>query len=282
MITDQLNFLLKNKSEINISEQEMIGKICENLKDREFEQLKKILYSDIWPKAVDTLRVSRSESDKLDRANGILNYVGDLSNLRVLDFGCGEGHFLKVIKNQCKFCIGYDIAKNNKNKLITTSFEEIKNLEFDVIVLNDVLDWAEKPIEILNKIRHLCKAQTKVFLRLHPWSSRHGAELYHILNKAYIHIIFSDEELKKLGLNVGFNNKVKYPLITYDKWINEAGFKIIDSYVEGYPHGKIFEEDELIKNRIYEYYLLKKYDKFPVQIGIDFIEYQVEIKEKHE
>ena len=66
-----------------------------------------------------------------------------------------------------------------------------------------------------------------IIMRCHPWCSRHGGHLYHQKNKAFIHLVFSDDELRKLGIHPDKSiRKVTQPRI-YKEWIEECGLKIV-------------------------------------------------------
>jgi 2-polyprenyl-3-methyl-5-hydroxy-6-metoxy-1,4-benzoquinol methylase len=214
--------------------------------EEEFKFLKSMLDNE-WPQAVHPFLIcdTNSEEDKKERAAGIVDLltenVGDLSELKILDYGCGEGHVATHLN-----AIGYDAQKHwlDSGKL-TTDFSEIKkNSPFDLILLYDVLDHVEKeaPIEVLAKIKLLCHKDTKVFLRCHPWSSRHGGHLYQHINKAFIHLIFTNEELKRLGYKPDYSRKVISPS-TYENWFSSMGFEV--------------EKKDVIENR-YEMFLKNK------------------------
>jgi 2-polyprenyl-3-methyl-5-hydroxy-6-metoxy-1,4-benzoquinol methylase len=211
----------------------------------EFEALKTLLESDQWPAAVEPYLICNvsSEQDKEDRAEGILDLIIDvhLEKLGFLDFGCGEGHVVNrsLMQNPRK-AVGYDIAASttwgrwqpDERAAYTTDWEEVKKYApYNVVLLYDVLDHIEGADEVvvdnLKKIKEVMAPNARVFVRCHPWCSRHGTHLYHTINKAFIHIVFTGEELAKLGYDKGmWARRIIHPLMTYNNWFQKAGYRL--------------------------------------------------------
>jgi 2-polyprenyl-3-methyl-5-hydroxy-6-metoxy-1,4-benzoquinol methylase len=238
-------------------------------KDDEFESLKLLLESDAWPHAVDPSLICdiTVEKDKEDRAEGIIDLIieTNLAGLSFLDFGCGDGHVVEKSKEQkTKLSVGYDTKKSEKwndwktdeKSLFTTNWEEVKAKgPYNVILMYDVIDHIQGDdnavIEELKKVRSVTAPGAKVYVRCHPWCSRHGTHLYHQKNKAFMHLIFTDEELNKLGYEQEKTQKVIHPVATYQNWFRAAGFQIprnhnaINEHVEPF-----FLETPLLAKRI--------------------------------
>lgn len=222
----------------------------------------------VWPDAVPSqLLCSDSEYDKQDRAEGIFSIYfqghvrpGD----KMLDFGCGEGHLVKVAAEKCKFAVGYDLAANkaaDSNWLIANQFNEIREVgPFDVITAYDVFDHCDNPVDLLRDIRAVSTSQTKIIIRFHPWCGRHGGHLYQQLNKAFAHLILTESECKELGLTLSNApvQKIYFPIAAYTKWIGNAGLKIKSQEVERHPIEPFFRQP-LIEQRI----MKLPYEKFP-------------------
>ncbi len=236
-----------------------------------FDQLKKALESDQWPEAVNPNLICdpTSETDKTERGRGIIELMieEDLKGLKVLDYGCGEGHgaFLATEYGVEK-AVGFDIKNQEswgsfpqkENLSFTTQFPHVAdNGPYDIILLFDVLDHlkGEEPVQVLSKLREVLADDGKIYMRCHPFLSRHATHLYHDLNKAYIHLVFTDEELKQLVPNARFfedNIEVKYPLKTYGDYIKEAKLKAVnrrDVTEKVEPFFKIPKIAERIMNR---------------------------------
>lgn len=78
----------------------------------------------------------------------------------------------------------------------------------------------------MNKLKQVTKSGTSIYIRCHPFCSRHGTHLYQQLNKAYVHLVFTEEEQKAMGLTPLFIRKIIHPMITYKYWFKLAGFNL--------------------------------------------------------
>jgi SAM-dependent methyltransferase len=246
----------------------------------EFEILRNLLYSEEWPEAVLDFQIvdENLEEEKMDRAEGIVDILiqEELEDKVILDYGCGEGHIAKYISQQkSKKSIGYDISRTEKSKLLwedecesegyllTTNFEKVKeNAPYDIIIIYDVLDHTEDPIEILNKASSLLSDNGKIYLRCHPWCGRHGGHLYREINKAFVHVIFTEEELKELGfVEQEFNLKIIYPVSKYEEYIKYSDLKILERDVDVQDVENFFIKNEIISNRLKKIIPVK--ERFP-------------------
>jgi 2-polyprenyl-3-methyl-5-hydroxy-6-metoxy-1,4-benzoquinol methylase len=251
------------------------------------EQLIQATKSDKWPEAVNPHLICdpNSEQDKNERAQGVIEMMieQDLRNLKVLDFGCGEGQCVSLMpKYGTKLAAGYDIKAYpqwktfNNDVILTDDFDVIKShAPFDVIILFDVIDHTlqETPLSILNKCREVLSDSGRIYMRCHPFTSKHATHLYHEINKAYLHLIFNEEELKQLVQNSAYcesNNGVVDPLKTYNLYIEQANLKIInrrESIEDTNPFFKIPKIAERILRKT-------KMPSFPEdQMSIQFVDY---------
>lgn len=210
-----------------------------------FLSLKKALFTDKWPNAVNHALICHPdrEEDKVERGRGIIELMieENIHGLKFLDYGCGEGHSTVVANEYGARAVGYDPKRNQRweshvgignNLVFTDDFEEVKKKgPYNVILLFDVLDHVinQNPIEMMNKIKDLLTENGKVYLRTHPFTSRHGTHLYHHLNKAFIHLIFTPEELNELVPEQRYKEPsigVIYPLKTYHDIFVHAGLQV--------------------------------------------------------
>ncbi len=267
----------------------------------EFALLKELLESSEWPMAVDPDLISdeSSDSELAGRAEGIMDFMVQqpIQGKKFLDFGCGTGHFVAEAKKRgCWITVGYDtqvspwwenLAKD-KETILTDNWETVKkHAPYDCIILCDVIDHIDgDPIELLKKVKSVCNSETKVLTRCHPWTSRSATHLYRRMNKAFVHLVFSDIELTRLGLGGGYPCKVTiHPQLTYMKWIGEAGFEILDVSPVTEPVESFFEKSPIVAERIKKHWsgshdpLLASGQNFPTfQLKLQFIDHTLRIK----
>lgn len=263
--------------------------------DNTFEQLRKLVQSDEWPAAVNPeLICDHTDADKMDRAEGILQLLPALTGEKFLDFGCGEGHVaMKANDFDAKISIGYDIKKQgnfpwegNKSPFLTTNFDKVvENGPYDLMLIYDVLDHMESSeiVPSLEKLKDLLADNGEIYVRTHPWCSRHGGHLYRHLNKAFAHLVFEDDELAQLGIDVSEMGlqRVIHPVATAGSWISRAGLKIKRRNVERQNVDKFFENNALVRERIVSHWKespdksYREQNKFPSialeQTFLDFV-----------
>jgi 2-polyprenyl-3-methyl-5-hydroxy-6-metoxy-1,4-benzoquinol methylase len=239
----------------------------ETEKDRlsELTNLRMLSKTDKWPEAIPGDIICSSEDEKLARASGIINdYVTtDLTDKKFLDFGCAEGHIPYIAANLVgtKTAVGYDIQEypewdtfdKNKGLTFTNKFEIVKEQgPYDAILINDIIDHAIDPVSVLNQAKEVKTPTGRIYLRCHPWTSRHGTHLYKELNKAYLHLVFTLDELYGMGLKGIETNKFLNPLETYRKFIAEAGLKISKEEITTRQIEFFFTHEQPILRRIKE------------------------------
>lgn len=241
-------------------------KNMDTTESKEFSILKSLVLSEQWPSAVFKVQIAdeNSEKDKEERAEGICDILlPPLNGKKVLDFGCGEGHIAKHAATEATISVGYDIDKSPKsqlrweekeeNLLLTTDFEKVSSEgPYDVILIYDVLDHTKNAMsEILLRAKSVLSNEGRIYLRCHPWCGRHGGHAYRKINKAFVHIVFSEEELRAFGLELEPNQKVTFPLLTYNKAIEDAGLvKDSEHEIDTQEVEPFFSENPLVKARI--------------------------------
>lgn len=201
-----------------------------------FDSLEKSLKSDEWPIAVKPEEICLTEEDALRRACWILDIliIENVEGKRFLDYGCGQGHVVaEVKKRDAAFAIGYDVDLSQCKadaSLVVADFDEVKkNSPFDIILVHDVLDSiiAIDPVQALAEMKGVLSPGGRIYVKNHPWSSRHGGDLYKKINKAFIHLIFDESELMRIGNHqLSYNLRITRPISTYRDWFSRAGLKI--------------------------------------------------------
>jgi hypothetical protein len=242
--------------------------VTKNLQDinENFNKLKDMLFSSAWPKAVpnELMCDESSEKDKMDRANGILSvFVTELvEGKNVLDFGTGEGHLpYAAHKAGARVSVGYDMAADFKLKsadtlLYTNMWHEVvANGPYDVIVLFDVIDHLEyeTPVNVFLNLKTILKRNGKIYVRYHPFISKHGSHMYKKINKAFPHLVFTDTEMQLIMPDhVPMSNiTVLHPIKTYEEYANNSGFKVVQEKITRTKIDDFFKND-LVSKRICE------------------------------
>lgn len=233
----------------------------------DFLELKKLLESDDWPEAVYPIQIAdeNSESDKEERAESIAELMlPKLDGVKFLDFGCGEGHVANFVSEFATLSVGYEIKPPQKSvfswedkkekMLLTTDFEKVNSEgPYDVILMYDVIDHIreETQVEALARAKRVLAGGGKIYARCHPWSGRHGGHNYRIINKAFVHLVFTEEELAELGSKSEYQHKFVRPLAAYEDMIKSAGLTIESGpEIDRQEVEIFFEQNPIIKNRI--------------------------------
>lgn len=247
-----------------------------------------------WPQAVNPNLICEldNEKEKEERANGIVELMieENLDGKKFLDFGCGEGHVAEVAsRHNTSLSIGYDIVnnenwskRNGDNLEYTTHLNVVtSNAPYDVILLFDVLDHVapydnlSAPQRVLGGVADILSPGGKIYLRCHPWTSRHATHVYHWLNKAYVHLIYTNEELENMGVNPGeTTQKVVKPVATYRQWIQESGLEVDNERIVKEPVEEFFKSpkfsEKILKN-VGKYGFSEGFPEF--QMSVQFIDY---------
>ena len=202
-----------------------------DLKHRSF--LLPLILSDNWPTAVAASRIVTTAEEQRVRAAAIVNHTihESLTNLRFLDFGCGIGHAVGAARARGAMARGYDPKLLNTTEHTTTSNKShiIKLGPYDVILMYDVIDhiapnMLESSLLYLKANMH---TKTRAYIRVHPFTSRHGGHSYTTHNKAYIHLFLTPEEMKQSNVNIDKNNLVLNPRTYYKNLFTKQGFRIV-------------------------------------------------------
>lgn len=209
----------------------------------ELTDLRLMTRSEIWPDAIDIDLIGGEETveEKQERAvNIITDFIGeDLNGKRFLDYGCGEGYVARnAVDFGASYAIGYDIQPRpswDSLPSIHAQFALTTNLtdnEFDIILLNDVLDHCADPLQTLLHAKISKKIDGRIHVRCHPWTSRHGTHLYKKVNKAYLQLVFTEAEQIGMGLLGEKVFKPLDPVAAYKKMFADLELTIIrESYI---------------------------------------------------
>jgi len=259
--------------------------------EADFSTLKGLLESDDWPMAVAPVQMvdDRSEAEKTERAEGICEILlPPLVGLKFLDFGCGEGHVAKFASDVASMSVGYDPKRPDSSpfewesevsgSLVTADFTKVQAMApYDVVLIYDVLDHCEgDPAEALIRAKSVLAEDGRIHLRCHPWTGRHGGHAYRKMNKAFAHLVFTEAELRVMGVELPNSKRFLYPIVAYDQAIDAAGLKSLSpaevdiQEVEGF-----FRETPAVRDRILGLWGLSAWSDNPPEFQMSqcFVDY---------
>ena len=250
-----------------------------------YDRIDKLLHMDNYPEAVSPHLIARenSPSDQIKRANACLDMIIDCptDGIAFLDFGCGEGWMAKQIldKGVAK-SVGYDIdGKENwktiQNVFFTTKLEEVTDQTYDMIFLYDVLDhMLGNPKETMDLLYDLLNPSGVIYVRCHPYTSRHAAHLHQNgLNKAYLHLFLNKDELDEIvGKPTMFVRPETNPQEAYRWWFDK--FKVCNSpgRMCEKPVDPFFEQP-YFREMLQEQFPDRKIKDIMNDLAIDFIDF---------
>jgi 2-polyprenyl-3-methyl-5-hydroxy-6-metoxy-1,4-benzoquinol methylase len=218
------------------------------------------VHSEAWPESIPAHMnvANRGDLEKQFRAVQIVSLMQlNLNGKKVLDLGCGEGHVAKEIGNQAKKAVGMDIHSHNSwdrltSRLVSYTDDRKQAQEwgpYDAIILYDVLDHLEgqDPVGFMTWVASLlADDESQIFIRTHPWTSKHGSHLYETgLNKAYAHLALTPDELAQMGVDVKPNLRIIRPMAAYEHTFKEAKLKTTDRKGHNEPVDPFFTGDIL-------------------------------------
>ena len=253
--------------------------------------------SDQWPQAIDPTELADEDSvdSLLIRADTIIGFLlpDDLVGKKILDFGCGNGLVASRCADNGATAVGYDVNPITLDYGFSPSVVLTQDLgvvaekaPFDIVILYDVLDHAvgATPVDLLKQIKQFASDQTQIVVRTHPWTSPHATHLCKKLNKAYLHLVFSDAELAGMGLANQPTLKVIHPLSEYRKWFADAGLTVVQETAATDRVPDFFAQNKAVAAKIKSHFKQSPYANlasgrdFPTQqLGIHFVDYLLKI-----
>ena len=247
-----------------------------------------LLKIDCWPEAVPGFLASKAptDEDQVHRAAAVLDMMlePNIEGKSFLDFGCGEGWIAQEALNRgIVESVGYDIKADpnwNKRKAnFLADYDSIPKGHFDLVMLYDVLDHCEDPLDVMNKVRACMKPDGRVYVRCHPWTSRHGNHIWKQgMNRAYWHLFLCWEEIKDMiGQEPIFTRMEKNPLEAYRWWFHD--FRIRKERPMNEPVSEFFRVPafkELLANE--QQIQISEVDEFLKRMETQFVDFVVSIE----
>jgi hypothetical protein len=244
---------------------------------KELTHLRSLVKSEIWPNAIPENYLNTEEEEAADALLKSLIKT-DMFEKKVLELGCRTGLNCATAKHNfhAKKVVGYDNIDHfvdYEEVILTQSWEDVvANAPYDVIFSNETIDEKVEFDKWLEKTKSLRSSNCKVFIRCHPWCSRHGANLHKQLNKAFLNVVFSPEELFTLGVTPKNTRKFLNPIEDYKAIFQKTGYSIesmdeVKSDIEN-----LFENSQIVSKRIKQHW--KKTDLKDYEFPRTFLEYE--------
>jgi len=95
--------------------------------------------------------------------------ISEFATGKVLDIGCGDKPFYSYIESQTDLYVGIEYPKSpplNKNIDIVAAADKlpVKSRSFNFIILSQVLEHLETPLDALKEIKRVLKSNGRVFV----------------------------------------------------------------------------------------------------------------------
>lgn len=166
--------------------------------------------------------------------------LDDVDYQTLLDFGCGNGGLLKILKDKNKdiTTVGVELNSdlvNYLNKEGIPTYDTIQNIphdSFDCIMLNHVFEHLDEPIETLKQIKQKMNQQTLLIIEVphaNDFLIRHyNCEAFKKFTFWSEHLILHTEESLLNLLNIVGFSKIKmtyyqrYNIFNHLHWLNKG------------------------------------------------------------
>lgn len=167
----------------------------------------------------------------------ITEYLNKLRPGKILDIGCGLGWILSTLneewdKNGVEISKFASIHASKYGKIYNGQFENYEAENFDVIIMNHVIEHLEEPVKALKKINKILKKNGVLILGTPDFDSaaarRYGKNFRLLHDPTHISL-FSLDSMHRCLRDNGFKiKKVEYPYFETNWFTKENILKILD------------------------------------------------------
>ena len=205
-------------------------------------------------------RLDRYRSDLTDRA--VLDAIGPVDGLTVLDAGCGEGYLSRIIAQHGADAIGVDACADlikSAQELATEAGLPInyyagpvddlpiRDGQCDIVVCNHLINDLQDIAAPFREFARVTRGGNLVILMLHPCfygvhTERSNQHRYHTPDE-YFRLLTIEQEFKVAGITSPAKVTMWFrPLEDYVSQLHESGF-YITSFREPHPSADQLAED---------------------------------------
>ncbi len=152
------------------------------------------------------------------------------SKPRILDIGCGWGHFLKMVKDRGWEAWGVELSKAScdyiRNRLGISAFNGVLKETsfdteyFDAVVMEDVLEHMSDPFETIIEVRRILHPNGLIIIK-----TPNAASLIIRLDLLYQNLIFN----ARPGKNIFLHHLFYFTKDSLRKSVENHGFKHLDT-----------------------------------------------------
>ncbi len=165
-------------------------------------------------------------------------YLPHVCGRNIVDFGCGDGAFLRVVRNRTASCCGVELQRDYVNALngegiaCYTSLEALADNSQDTVVSFHVLEHLPAPLDLLHDLRRVLKPGGTTVLEVPHANDILLKDLHCDAFKKFTlwsqHLVLhTRDSLQRLLAAAGFDRVIvegvqRYPLSNHLTWLSDG------------------------------------------------------------
>lgn len=183
-------------------------------------------------------KINKNPQLLIDDNRRINQYKKIIKDKTILDFGCGQGDFLKFSLKYTRKSYGVELHKKNRKDLneggikVHKTINEFKSKKFDVIFLNHVFEHLTSPIEIIKSIKEFMHKDSLLIIEVPHANDFLIKKMNNLDFKNFTfwseHIILHTKKSMKIIFescnysSYKFEFFQRYPISNHVHWMNEG------------------------------------------------------------
>jgi 2-polyprenyl-3-methyl-5-hydroxy-6-metoxy-1,4-benzoquinol methylase len=167
-------------------------------------------------------------SRSLAQTKEITEFLSKIKPGKILDFGCGPGWILSSLDDNWEKH-GIEISKfvsktaSKYAKIHTGSIETFKEKDFDLIIMNHVIEHLSDPVSVIKEIYSILKPAGKLIIGTPDFdcgAARRYGDKFRLLHDPTHISLFSNDSMHRFLRDHNFKiNQVEYPYFDTE-WFN--------------------------------------------------------------